>query len=259
MTRKNLAKYVAVFYTMRSLFLTIAALSRELPTKAPTPFTTARLVRHIVSFQRYRTNVLPAENLASFVQSRNGTLTVEDLETYTVTDRPVKSVRYRGLDVHGMSSPASGAVALQILKVLERYPASAWHDDRNLTVHRLAEAQRFAFAYRANLGDPAFVEERDILQYESDLLSEETIDRIHEGISDEKTKHPREYFPSEEDVAALPESHGTSHIVTLDGAGMAVSLTTTININFGAQIMEPNSGIILFVSPSTTPAKDGSR
>ncbi|EGX94202.1 Gamma-glutamyltranspeptidase [Cordyceps militaris CM01] len=186
-----------------------------------------------------------AENLASFVQSRNGTLTVADLASYTITDRPVQAVRYRGLDVHGMSSPASGAVALQMLRVLERFPASGWRDDRNVTVHRLAEAQRFAFAYRANLGDPEFVEERDVLAYERDFLSDATVDRIYQGIRDDKTRHPREYFPREEDVAALPESHGTSHISAADGSGMAVSLTTTINIYFGAQIMEPKSGIIL--------------
>ncbi|KAJ6783878.1 hypothetical protein PWT90_08834 [Aphanocladium album] len=186
-----------------------------------------------------------AKNLVEFVQSRNGTLTLEDLHSYTVTNRPVKAVRYRGLDVHGMSAPASGAVTLQMLKVLERFPASGWHDDRNLTVHRLAEAQRFGFAYRANLGDPAFVKERDILAYEREFLSDETIKHIHQSMDDDRTKHPREYFPSEADVAALPESHGTSHISTADDSGMAVSLTTTINTNFGAQIMEPNSGIIL--------------
>ncbi|XWW97785.1 hypothetical protein V2A60_005772 [Cordyceps javanica] len=188
-----------------------------------------------------------AENLARFVQSRNGTLTVADLQSYAVVDRPVRAIRYRGLDVHGMSAPASGAVALQMLRVLERFPASGWRDDRNRTVHRLAEAQRFAFAYRANLGDPAFVlpPERDVLAYERDMLSDETVRRIRDGVLDDTTRRPREYFPGDDDVAAPPESHGTSHLVAADASGMAVSLTTTININFGAQIMEPNSGIIL--------------
>ncbi|OAA54054.1 Gamma-glutamyltranspeptidase [Cordyceps fumosorosea ARSEF 2679] len=190
-----------------------------------------------------------AENLSRFVQSRNGTLTVADLASYTVTERPVRTIRYRGLDVYGMSAPAGGAVALQVLRVLERYPAAAagFLDARNrsLTVHRLAEVSRFAFARRASLGDPEFVDERDVLAYERDLLADSTIDAIFAAIDDDRTKHPRQYFPSEEEVVALPESHGTSHISAADASGMAVSLTTTININFGAQIMEPNSGIIL--------------
>ncbi|KAK8146906.1 hypothetical protein G3M48_002443 [Beauveria asiatica] len=185
-----------------------------------------------------------AENLVRFVKSRKGILTLADLSDYDVAPRTVHSIRYRGLDVHGMSSPTSGSVALQMLRVLECFPRSGWHDDRNLTVHRLAETQRFAFAYRASLGDPAFAD-RDMLAYERALLSNKTVERIHNEMSDTRTKEPEEYFPCEGDVTAMPESHGTSHISTADRSGMAVSLTTTINLNFGAQIMEPNSGIIL--------------
>lgn len=144
-----------------------------------------------------------------------------------------------------MSAPASGAIALQMLRVLERYPSASWNDDLPLAAHRLAETERFGFAYRASIGDPAFVKERDVLKFEEDLLSDETIDRIYKQIQDDKTKKPKKYFPEDGDVVALPESHGTSHISTADDSGMAVSLTTTININFGAQIMEPKSGIIL--------------
>ncbi|KAM3464721.1 hypothetical protein NHJ6243_002285 [Beauveria neobassiana] len=185
-----------------------------------------------------------AENLVRFVKSRKGILTLADLENYAVAPRTVHNISYRGLDVYGMSSPTSGSVALQMLRVLEGFPASGWHDRRNLTVHRLAETQRFAFAYRASLGDPAFAE-RDMLAYERALLSDKTVERIHNEMSDTRTKEPKEYFPSEGDVTAMPESHGTSHISTADKSGMAVSLTTTINLNFGAQIMEPHSGIIL--------------
>ncbi|KAM3484773.1 hypothetical protein MY8738_001892 [Beauveria namnaoensis] len=223
MTRKNLAK--------------------ESPTKALMPFTAARLVRYLPPPHCFHQHAA-AENLVRFVQSRKGILTLADLENYAVAPRTVHNISYRGLDVYGMSSPTSGSVALQMLRVLEGFPASGWHDDRNLTVHRLAETQRFAFAYRANLGDPAFVE-RDMLAYERALLSDKTVERIHNEMSDTRTKEPKEYFPSEGDVTAMPESHGTSHISTADESGMAVSLTTTLNLNFGAQIMEPHSGIIL--------------
>lgn len=187
----------------------------------------------------------PAEDIVSFVQSRNGTLTLADLQSYAVTTRPVRTIRYRGLDVHGMSSPASGAIALQMLRALERYPPSAWHTSRNTTVHRLSEVYRFGFARRASLGDPAFVTERDILAYEEELLSDDAIDYIHDSIRDDATLPVKSYFPNPDEATIPPEAHGTSHIVTADASGMAVSLTTTINVNFGAKIMEPNSGIIL--------------
>lgn len=40
-------------------------------------------------------------------------------------------------------------------------------------------------------------------------------------------------------------SHGTSHISTADGSGMAFSLTTTINGFFGSHVMVPESGVIM--------------
>lgn len=147
-----------------------------------------------------------------------------------------------------MSSPASGAIALQMLRVLEHYPAATWADDLPLAVHRLAETQRFAFAHRASLGDPAFVKERNVLEYEDGFLTDESVERVFHSIQDNTTQRPKSYFLDGEDQArAVRESHGTSHISVADASGMAASLTTTINLIFGAQIMEPKTGIILYV------------
>lgn len=38
---------------------------------------------------------------------------------------------------------------------------------------------------------------------------------------------------------------GTSHLVAADESGMAISLTTTINLLFGSQLIVPETGIIL--------------
>ncbi len=38
---------------------------------------------------------------------------------------------------------------------------------------------------------------------------------------------------------------GTHHLVTLDADGNAVSLTTTVNTAFGADLLAPASGVIL--------------
>ena len=40
-------------------------------------------------------------------------------------------------------------------------------------------------------------------------------------------------------------SHGTSQIVTADASGMAISLTSTINLLFGSQLLVPETGIIM--------------
>lgn len=45
--------------------------------------------------------------------------------------------------------------------------------------------------------------------------------------------NPSNYYPSRES--------GTSHLATADGSGMAVSLTTTVNLIWGSRVSELNA------------------
>lgn len=173
-------------------------------------------------------------------------MTLDDMANYKVVIRPVHNVTYRGLTLHGIGSPAGGAVSLQILKIMERYDSKDW-SDQDLSRHRLTEAMRFAYAARISLGDPEFVD-ADVEGFEKEMLDPKNIDAIHERIWDNQT-HPIKYYNPEDFY--VPENHGTSHIVAADKSGMAVSLTTTVNLLFGAHIVEPETGIILYVFPPT--------
>ncbi|RDA91704.1 hypothetical protein CP533_2352 [Ophiocordyceps camponoti-saundersi (nom. inval.)] len=179
-----------------------------------------------------------AEAMAKYVQATNGTMTVDDLERYTVISRPVQRIRYRGLDLFTVGAPASGVVGLSILKVAEQYAPTA---DSGLATHRFVEAMRFGYGARARLADPDFVPE--VAAHEERLLDEGYVRHVKQRIQDNATLSVHDYDPGFEEMA--PESHGTSHIVTADSDGRAVSLTTTINLVFGAQLMEPLSGIVL--------------
>ncbi|KKO99232.1 hypothetical protein THAR02_08661 [Trichoderma harzianum] len=181
-----------------------------------------------------------AETIVDYVRSTGGTMTLDDMANYKVIIRPVHNVTYRGLTLHGIGSPAGGAVSLQILKIMERYDSKDW-SDQDLSRHRLTEAMRFAYAARISLGDPEFVD-ADVEGFEKEMLDPKNIDAIHERIWDNQT-HPIKYYNPEDFY--VPENHGTSHIVAADKSGMAVSLTTTVNLLFGAHIVEPETGIIL--------------
>lgn len=181
-----------------------------------------------------------AEGLVKYIQQTNGTITLDDLASYKVISRPVASVSYRGLDLFTVGAPASGAVCLNILKTMEQYND---HGGVNLTTHRFAEAMRFAYGARADLGDPDFVD--GVRKLEDRMLDEATARHIRRQISDQHTQPVRAYDPKRH---YTPDSHGTSHVVTADKSGMATSLTTTINLLFGAQIMDPASGVILYVA-----------
>jgi gamma-glutamyltranspeptidase/glutathione hydrolase/leukotriene-C4 hydrolase len=54
--------------------------------------------------------------------------------------------------------------------------------------------------------------------------------------------HPPEYYNPEFDVKI---DHGTSHTSVVDKDGMAVALTTTVNLVFGSMVLDPETGIIL--------------
>lgn len=42
-----------------------------------------------------------------------------------------------------------------------------------------------------------------------------------------------------------PTDHGTTHISVVDGARMAVAVTSTVNTGFGSKVVSPSTGIIL--------------
>lgn len=166
-------------------------------------------------------------------------MTLQDLRDYKVISRPVSKIDYRGLALYGIGSPAGGAVALGILKTMEQYNPADWSDS-NLTLHRFDEAMRFAFAARLQLGDPSFVE--GVEAFESKMLESAAARTIKQKISDEHT-YPVDYYNPEGIYTS--DSHGTSHIVTADRSGMAATLTTTVNLLFGARLVDMQTGVIV--------------
>ncbi|PNY27341.1 Gamma-glutamyltranspeptidase 1 [Tolypocladium capitatum] len=181
-----------------------------------------------------------AEAMIECIQQANGTMTLADLANYTVVSRPVKTITYRGLGLHTVGAPASGAVTLGILKTMEQFDLAEHQGLPGLAAHRFTEAMRFGYGARVGLGDPDHVD--GVRVFEDRMLSDGTARRTRGSISDDRTQPVHAYDP---EGIYTPDSHGTSHIVTADASGMATSLTTTINLLFGARLMDPASGIVL--------------
>jgi gamma-glutamyltranspeptidase/glutathione hydrolase len=181
-----------------------------------------------------------AEATIAAVQAANGTMTLEDLRNYTVAIRETANITYRGYRLFSCSAPSSGEVALSVLKILEQYPDLFHAGMLNLSTHRLDEAIRFGYGERTSLGDPSFV--GNLSAYQDDMLSEATARYIRNKISDLNTLNISAYDP--DGIESL-ETPGTSHVVTADASGMAVSLTTTINLLFGSQVLVPETGVIM--------------
>jgi gamma-glutamyltranspeptidase/glutathione hydrolase len=189
----------------------------------------------------YPTLTNQANYTIAALQAANGTMTLDDLKNYQVSIRPALNITYNSFTIHSTGVPSGGAVALSILKVMEGYSSSTTSSlsppDVNLSTHRLDEAMRYSYAARSKLGDPDFYKNMDT--FEAEMITEETANRIRGSISDDRTKNVSEYGP---DIYEMPENHGTSHIVTSDKSGMAITLTSTVNLLFGSLIVVPETG-----------------
>jgi gamma-glutamyltranspeptidase / glutathione hydrolase len=174
------------------------------------------------------------------LRAANGTMTLRDLQNYTVAIRKPAQIMYRGNKLTACNAPSGGVVALSALNIAGGYDGFGDPAMKNLTTHRLDEAIRFAYGQRSKLGDPLFV--AGLQEYTERMISPDTAAEVRSKISDFKTQDVSWYDP--EGLESL-ETPGTSHVATADFSGMAVSLTTTINLLFGSQLMVPETGIIM--------------
>ncbi|KAI1372345.1 gamma-glutamyltranspeptidase [Hypoxylon crocopeplum] len=181
-----------------------------------------------------------AEATIAALSKQNGTMTLDDLKNYTVAIRKPSEITYRGYKLTSCSAPSGGVVALSTLKIVDGYDGFGDPAAINLTAHRLDEAMRFAYGQRSELGDPSFVDGLDA--YQESMLSDATAAEVRSKISDFRTQNVSWYDPAGLESLETP---GTSHVVTADRSGMAISLTTTVNLLFGSQLIVPETGVIM--------------
>ncbi|KAL6693889.1 gamma-glutamyltranspeptidase [Trichoderma pleuroticola] len=174
------------------------------------------------------------------LKAAGGIMTLEDLKNYTVAIREPLQINYRGYKLTSTSAPSSGAVVLSALNTVSGYEGFGDPSQVNLTTHRLDEAIRFAYGQRTELGDPSFVEGLD--KYSKEMIAPATGAEIRSKISDFKAQNVSYYDPKGLESLETP---GTSHIVAADASGMAVSMTTTINLLFGSTLIVPETGVIM--------------
>ncbi|TDR32585.1 gamma-glutamyltransferase [Hydromonas duriensis] len=166
-----------------------------------------------------------------------GKLTLADMAAYKPKIRQAVCGDYRNYKICGPAAPSSGGVAvLQMLGALERFNLKAIKPDSVQAVHYFAEAGRLAFADRGKyLADPDFVRvptagliNKNYLATRSALISEDkTLGTASAG------------EPAGAKVAQIdsgsPELPSTSHISIVDAQGHAVSMTTSIEDQFGSR------------------------
>ena len=185
-------------------------------------------------FYRGRTADLIVEQM----QRSGGIISHADLQAYQAAWRNPVAVSYRGWTVYSMPPASSGGVTLALMfNILEGYGDLPPFGSAEL-LHLEIEAMRRAFTDRNRfLGDPDFVQ----MPLEM-LLSKEYAEGLRRQISD------RYATPSSE-MPSIPvggnEGTETTHYSIVDPEGNAVSITTTLNDNFGGALVVGGAGFLL--------------
>jgi gamma-glutamyltranspeptidase/glutathione hydrolase len=191
-----------------------------------------------------------ADAVAASSRANGGLLTRKDFEAYEVTESAPITCRYRGYTLLSAPPPSSGGVAVcEMLQVLEAYPLKELGFHSSDSVHLMTEAMRYAYRDRNTyLGDPAFVE-NPIAR----LLSMHHAEAIRARIQ------PHRATPSSTlgDDAAADEKATTTHYSVVDAKGNAVSVTYTINDDFGAKVIAGDTGFFLNDEMDDFTAKPG--
>ncbi|KAJ3012392.1 hypothetical protein HKX48_006301 [Thoreauomyces humboldtii] len=181
-----------------------------------------------------------AEALVNTTQSTGGILTMDDMRNYTAKVQPTLTGFYHGKRVITAPPPASGAVLLSVLNVLEGYDL-AEEGRTGLNIHRQIEAFKHGFAQRSYYGDPTDPIYTNITEIAHEFIEKKEAWEVRSTISDDTTYSVDHYNP----IFDVDEDHGTMHVSVLTADGEAVSTTCTVNLLFGAQVMDAATGIIL--------------
>ncbi len=179
-----------------------------------------------------------AELIVAEMKRGGGLISLEDLKQYQAKWREPMRGDYRGYEIWSMPPPSSGGVLLvHLLNILEEYDLKSMGYGGSSLVHLMVEAERRAYADRAeHLGDPDFVE----MPLEMLLSKPYALKRF-------KDFNPAKASDSEtiSHGAWGKESTETTHYSVVDKAGNAVSCTTTLNGHYGCKVVVTGAGFVL--------------
>ncbi|MGA0805553.1 MAG: gamma-glutamyltransferase [Pseudohongiellaceae bacterium] len=190
------------------------------------------------------------------MQRNGGLISAEDLVSYEPVWREPLHGEYLGHEIWSMPPPSSGGVLLlQMLNMLEAHDLKSLGWAAAPTLHLMIEAQRRAYADRAEfLGDPDFVEV-PVTMLTSKAYAQQRFADFDPRRATDSAAIGAGSWPE--------ESPETTHLSVVDSDGNAVSLTTTLNRSYGNRIVVPGTGFLLnnemddFSSKPNTPNSYG--
>jgi gamma-glutamyltranspeptidase / glutathione hydrolase len=179
-----------------------------------------------------------AQKIVDEMKRGNGLITLEDLKKYKSVWRKPLIGQYKGHDIITMPPPSSGGIAmLQLMSIVNDYPLSKYGFHTPESIHLIVEAERRVYADRSeHLGDADFYP----VQVKK-LLNKDYLKKRFEDFDPTKATPSKNITPG--DLTAVSEQ--TTHFCIVDNEGNAVSLTTTLNDNYGCKTVVGGAGFLL--------------
>ncbi|MBC7868108.1 MAG: gamma-glutamyltransferase, partial [Gloeobacteraceae cyanobacterium ES-bin-316] len=178
-----------------------------------------------------------ARLIVAEMKKGKGIISLEDLKNYKAKERIAIKYTYKGYEIVGMPMPSSGGIIVQqLMKIMENRNLSAMGFQTAASVQLMVEAERRAFADRGTyMGDADFVKV-PVKTLVSDAYLQQRMQDFVPGIagSSVTTKEGN-----------IKESEETTHISIVDKEGNAVSVTTTLNGNYGSYTVVEGAGFLL--------------
>jgi gamma-glutamyltranspeptidase / glutathione hydrolase len=173
---------------------------------------------------------------AGKVKRDRGVLRLRDLRAYRAKWRTPLTGSFLGRQVVAMPPPTSGGVAIiEMLNILSGYDLARTGYLSADSLHLIAEAQKLAWADRDEyLADPDFVKVPT-----TTLISIAHAARRRALIDPARSKVYKPGLGSEQ------RRGSTTQISVVDRRGGAVSLTCTIEQEFGSAVVAPGTGFLL--------------
>ena len=180
-----------------------------------------------------------ARDIVDAVAAAGGEMTVADVRGYKVRWLSPLTTDYEGYKVYLMPPPSSGGVVIATaLRMIEKSGLK----DKTLPMsideyHLMGEIQSRAFRGRMLLGDPDFA--KNPIDY---LTSDPYVAEMLKTFDPAKSVLPPPLKPDEQNGK---ESTETTHFSVMDASGHAISLTVTLNGNYGSAVVSPKFGVAL--------------
>ena len=157
-----------------------------------------------------------AQNLSEQITLGGGSLSFEDMQRYEAENGKILKGNYRGFEIMALGMPSYGAIAIEMLHLLEQ--------------EDLSSSTEFEFLlHHANAHKKAY-EDRKLLKTNEDLLVE-------------KSYALSRWTDSSKTIVSKPEdarNGHTTHLVASDSMGNIVSVTQSLGPIMGSKVASEN-------------------